>query len=105
MLKEIIMTLQTKGTTLAAAVGLFALSMSAFAADAPKGSNGLAIGANDKVHCYGVHDCKGNSDCKTTDSACKGQNGCKGHGFKAISAKACLAADGTIADIKEKKKA
>ncbi len=98
------MELKTKSSALATAVGLFAISLSAFAADAPKGSSGMAIGANDKVHCYGVHDCKGNSDCKTTDSACKGQNGCKGNGFKALTAKACLAADGTIADIKEKKK-
>ena len=55
---------------------LLALSSAAFAADAPKGSTGKAIAANDKVHCYNVHDCKGNSDCKTADNSCKGQNGC-----------------------------
>ena len=54
---------------------------------------------NDKVHCYNVHDCKGNSDCKTTEHACKGQNACKGHGFKAASAKDCLAKGGTIGDL------
>ena len=97
------MTNQSKGVSLAAAAGLLALSFGAFAADAPKGSSGAAVGANDKVHCYNVHDCKGNSDCKTAEHSCKGQNGCKGHGFKAVAAKECLAKDGTIGDRKEKK--
>lgn len=79
---------------------LLALSAGAFAADAPKGSTGKAIAANDAVHCYNVHDCKGNSDCKTTEHNCKGQNGCKGHGFKAKPAMECLKAGGTIGDIK-----
>ena len=76
------------------------LSSTAFAADAPKGSTGKAIAASDKVHCYNVHDCKGNSDCKTAEHSCKGQNGCKGHGFKAKTAGACLKENGTIGDIK-----
>jgi hypothetical protein len=79
---------------------LLAISAASFAADAPKGSSGAAIGANDKVHCYNVHDCKGNSDCKTAEHSCKGQNGCKGHGFKAKTAGACLKENGTIGDIK-----
>ncbi|MES2889411.1 MAG: hypothetical protein V4739_15565 [Pseudomonadota bacterium] len=79
---------------------LLALSATAFAADAPKGSSGRAIAANDTVHCYNVHDCKGNSDCKTAEHSCKGQNGCKGHGFKAKTAGACLKENGTIGDIK-----
>ncbi len=99
------MSTSSKGASLAAAAGLIALSLGAFAADAPKGSSGVAVAANDKVHCYNVHDCKGNSDCKTAEHNCKGQNGCKGHGFKATSAKECLAKDGTIGDLKEKKKA
>ncbi len=78
---------------------LLALSSAAFAADAPKGSAGKAIAANDKVHCYNVHDCKGNSDCKTADNSCKGQNGCKGHGFKAMPAEQCLKSKGVIGDI------
>ncbi len=81
------------------AAGALALASAAFAADAPKGSSGKAVAANDKVHCYNVHDCKGNSDCKTTEHACKGQNACKGHGFKAASAKDCLAKGGTIGDL------
>jgi hypothetical protein len=90
---------QRQSASLAAAAALMALSTAAFAADAPAGSSGSAVGASDKVHCYGVHSCKGNSDCKTTENGCKGQNACKGHGFKALDAKACLAKDGTIGDI------
>ena len=75
------------------------LALSAFAADAPKGSSGKAISANDKVHCYNVHDCKGNSDCKTAEHGCKDQNACKGHGFKAVTAKECIAKTGTIGDL------
>ena len=86
---------------LAAAAALFALT--AFAATPPSGSGGMAVAASDKVHCYGLHDCKGNADCKTTENECKGQNACKGHSFKAVAAKECLAKDGTIGDIVAKK--
>ncbi len=89
-------------TSFAAAAAMMALSAAAFAADAPAGSMGTAVAASDKVHCYGVHSCKGNSDCKTAENACKGQNGCKGHGFKAMDAKACLSKGGTIGDIAAK---
>lgn len=88
--------------SLAAAAALMALSTAAFAAEAPMGSMGKAVAASDKVHCYGVHSCKGNSDCKTAESSCKGQNACKGHGFKAIDAKSCLSKGGTIGDIDTK---
>ena len=80
-----------------------ALSAPSMAADAPKGSKGSSIGAGDKVHCYGVHSCKGNSDCKTAEHSCKGQNNCGGHGFKAMSAKDCLNTEnGVISDIVSK---
>ena len=98
------MFVSSKGATIASAAGLLALSLGAFAADAPKGSSGIAVAAGDKVHCYAVHDCKGNSDCKTAEHACKGQNGCKGHGFKAMPAKDCLAKGGTIGDLSAPKK-
>lgn len=88
--------------SLAAAAALMALSSAAFAADAPTGSMGGAIAASDKVHCYGVHSCKGNSDCKTSENSCKGQNACKGHGFKGMDAKSCLSKGGTIGDINAK---
>lgn len=86
--------------SLASMAALLALSASAFAADAPAG--GATISAGDTVHCYGVHACKGNSDCKTAEHACKGQNACKGHGFKAVKAKACLDKGGKIGDIEAK---
>lgn len=93
---------KTSTASLAAAAALFAFSAASFAAPAPKGSVGAAVAASDKVHCYGVHECKGNSDCKTTESSCKGTNACKGHGFKGIAAKACLDKGGTIGDIAAK---
>jgi hypothetical protein len=89
--------------TLAAAA--LAIASGVFAADAPKGSKGAAVSAEDKVHCYNVHSCKGNSDCATAEHQCKGQNACKGHGFKASTAKACLDEGGTIGDLKEAPKA
>ena len=95
------MTTTHSGAALAAAAALLALS-TAFAAPSPQGSSGLAVAASDKVHCYGVHECKGNGDCKTAENACKGQNACKGHSFKAMAAKECLSAGGTIADLAPK---
>ncbi|MBW8465023.1 hypothetical protein [Acidovorax sp.] len=92
---------QAKSTaSFALSAALLALASTSFAADAPKGSKGAAIAANDKVHCYNVHDCKGNSDCATAEHSCKGQNACKGHGFKAKTASQCLMDKGTIGDIK-----
>jgi hypothetical protein len=92
----------SQGASLASAAALLAVSMSAFAVDAPAGSSGIAVGAADKVHCYGVHACKGNSDCKTAENACKAQNACKGHGFKGMPAAACFEKGGVIADLKAK---
>lgn len=92
------MTKPTAGS-LATAAALFALSAAAFAASSPAGSTGMAVAASDKVHCYGVHDCKGNGDCKTSENSCKGMNACKGHSFKGISAKECMAKEGTIGDL------
>lgn len=92
------MTIKTSSAFLLAA-GIMALASAAGAAEAPKGSSGKAISADDKVHCYNTHECKGNSDCKTAEHACKGQNACKGHGFKATSAKACLSGKGVIGDL------
>lgn len=95
------MSISSKGSSIASIAALMAMSMStAFAADMPNGSSGAAIGASDKVHCYNVNTCKGSSDCKTAEHQCKGQNVCKGHGFKAMGAKACLDAGGTVGDIK-----
>jgi hypothetical protein len=90
-------------TSVAGAAALFALSACAFAASAPKGSSGLAVAASDKVHCYGVNECKGTADCKTTEHACKGQNGCKAQGFKGTTAGECLSKNGVIGDLMAKK--
>ena len=87
-------------TTFASAALAVAMSSTVMAASSPAGSHGAAIGAGDKVYCYGVHSCKGNSDCKTAEHSCKGHNKCKGHGFKGMAAKACLNEGGVIADIK-----
>jgi len=98
-IQEIFMkTTSTASFAMAAAV-LALSAASVFAADAPKGSSGKAVAANDTVHCYNVHVCKGNSDCKTAEHSCKGQNECKGHGFKAMSAAKCFSAKGTIGDL------
>jgi uncharacterized membrane protein len=100
-LGEFNMSIQSKGATLASLAAVMALSMSAaVAAEKPAGSSGMAVGASDKVHCYGVTSCKGTSDCKTAENSCKGMNACKGHGFKAMQAKECLKSDGVIADLK-----
>jgi len=86
--------------SIAAAAAAFALSaLPAFAADAPAGSKGRALSAEDPVHCYGVNDCKGTADCATSLHECKGQNGCKGQGFKALKAGECLTKGGTIGDL------
>jgi len=94
------MNTQSCKTTFAAVAGAMALtSVAAFGAEPPAGSSGKAISADDMVHCYGVHSCKGNSDCATAEHKCKGQNECAGHGFKAMKAGECLAAGGTIGDL------
>ena len=94
------MNIDSRKATFAALAGAIALSSAAaFAAEAPAGSKGGAINGDDKVHCYGVHSCKGQADCATTENACKGQNECKGHGFKAMKAGECLTAGGTIGDL------
>lgn len=90
------------GGAMAAAAALMAvssLSGAAFAASAPAGSTGMAVGGSDTVHCYGVNTCKGTADCKTTTHECKGHNECANQGFKAMSASACLTANGVIGDI------
>ena len=60
-------------------------------------SAAVAKGAT-TVHCYGINTCKGTSDCKTAHNECKGLNDCKGQGFKAMSAKKCAAAGGSLTE-------
>ena len=88
-------SIQAKTTaSLALSAALLAIASTGFADDAPKGSKGAAVAATDKVHCYNVHDCKGNSDCSTAEHSCKGQNACKGQGFTATNANDCKVAGG-----------
>ena len=86
-------------SSIAATAAAIMLAAAASAAPAPTGSAGKAINADDTVHCYGLHSCKGNSDCKTAEHECKGMNACKGHGFKAMKAGQCLTKGGTIGDL------
>jgi len=86
--------------SIAAAAATLAVSSFAFASDKPEGATGPAVAAGDKVHCYGLNSCKGNSDCKTAINSCKGKNSCESKGFKAVKAKECLEKDGIISDLK-----
>ena len=89
-------TIKTSASFALAAAAM-ALSGMSFAADAPKGSDGMAITATDKVHCYNVHACKGNSDCATAEHSCKGQNGCRGEGWQPVKTeKECTEKGGKV---------
>ena len=81
------LTLRT-GISFAAAAAVVAISAAAPTVAVAKDG--------DTVHCYGVNTCKGTSDCKTAKNECKGQNDCKGQGFKALSAKQCTKAGGSL---------
>lgn len=90
------------GGALASAAAMLAVSSlagAAMASDPPAGSRGLAVAPTDIVHCYGVNTCSGTADCATTTHECKGHNACRGQGFKAMTAAACLTANGTIGDL------
>jgi len=68
------------------------LALSATAPSAPA----FAAKSEKVAPCYGVNDCKGQSDCKTATNDCKGQNSCKGHGFKDLTAAQCAKAGGSL---------
>ena len=89
------MSIQSNGAKIAAIAAFMAISMSANAAKHLAAAP--ATGASDKVHCEGLHSCKGNSDCKTAEHACKGKNACKGHGYKSVSAADCKTKGGKVA--------
>lgn len=76
--------------SIAATAALLALTAAAptTAAYAAKG--------NKIVPCYGVNNCKGQSDCRTATNGCKGQNSCKGEGFKDLTEKQCAKAGGSL---------
>ncbi len=79
----------TNGAILAAAAAvLFLAAPIAVNADTGKGA------AETMGHCVGGNSCKGQSACKTANSACKGQNACKGQGFTQTTKAECDEADG-----------
>ena len=65
------------------------IALAAAAAAMFAGAPMTAMADSATVNCMGVNACKGNSSCKTANSACKGQNSCKGTGFVQMSAEAC----------------
>ena len=72
-----------------AAAALFSSAMipSAFAGEEAAGS----------VKCMGINACKGESKCKTAESACSGQNSCKGKGWVlTASAEECTTKGGSV---------
>jgi hypothetical protein len=55
--------------------------------------------SGDKVHCLGVHECKGKSECHVAGGhACVGQNDCKGKGWISLPKSECLKKGGTVLD-------
>jgi uncharacterized membrane protein len=75
------------GATLAAAAALLVLNATAPVAPAA---------AADKVKCFGVNACKGQSDCSTAGNACAGQNACKGQGYLMMEEDECLEKGGKL---------
>jgi uncharacterized membrane protein len=76
--------------TIAASAALFALSAAAPMAPA------YAAKTEKLAPCYGVNECKGQSDCKSAKNDCKGQNECKGQGFKDLTKSQCAKAGGSL---------
>jgi hypothetical protein len=53
--------------------------------------------SGDNVHCLGVHECKGKSECHVAGGhACVGQNECKGKGWISLPKADCVKKGGTI---------
>ncbi|MEZ7273787.1 hypothetical protein NYF14_09995 [Sphingobium sp. 10 DY56-G10] len=77
-----------------------AIAITAAAAPTVAFANDSTAAKGQTVHCYGVNSCKGTSDCKTASNECKGLNNCKGQGFKAMTAKACTKAGGSLTEPK-----
>lgn len=55
--------------------------------------------SGDNVHCLGVHECKGKSECHVAGGhACVGQNDCKGKGWISLPKSECVKKGGTVLD-------
>jgi hypothetical protein len=73
----------------AAAAALFSSAVVPTAIAADAGST--------TVKCQGINACKGQSKCKTAESACAGQNSCKGKGWIVVpSAEECTKQGGKV---------
>ena len=81
-------------STISLAAAAAMIGLAGASASAPAFAKGTH--ATQLVHCYGVNDCKGQSDCKSGNHDCKGLNDCKGEGFKAMTAKKCATAGGSL---------
>lgn len=53
-------------------------------------------GTEAKIHCSGVNECSGKSDCKTATTSCKGTNACKGKGVLSMTEADCKAKGGEV---------
>ncbi len=62
----------------------------------PQMQGGVDQATEVKVACFGINDCKGQSECATPNNACKGMNECKGKGFLYVSLKDCEARGGKV---------
>ena len=91
--------LKVQGSAIALAVAGM-MGCTAIAATETSSSKNAPSLANtaDMAHCYGVNKCKGHNDCKTVENACAGHAVCKGHGFVAMSVKACGDVGGELND-------
>jgi hypothetical protein len=78
------------------ALALAAAGLMNYASAAP--ATATAGATTDLVHCYGVNQCKGHNDCKTSENACAGMAVCKGHGFVAMPSKSCADIGGSTKD-------
>jgi hypothetical protein len=87
------MNRSTKGALIALSV---AALFSARTASAESGDKSSMPDAKKeaKVHCSGVNECKGKSECASANNSCSGSNSCKGKGVVTMSAEDCKAKGG-----------
>jgi hypothetical protein len=83
--------MKSKSFALASAAAVMFITGGAGLAHAEEGDEAT-------VHCEGVNECKGHSDCKAGDHECKGMNSCKGKGYVNMTQADCDAAKATAAE-------
>jgi uncharacterized membrane protein len=75
--------MKSRSFVLASAAAALFLAGAVHSANADEGKEAA------KIHCDGVNQCKGQSDCATATNQCKGQNSCKGKGFLSMTEAEC----------------